>query len=151
MTRTVLAIPVGVLAAAALSGVLESVGHSVWPPPPDLDLSKPETAAVLISRLPLGAVLSVLVAWAVGAALGSLLASLVYARPAWWPGAAVGFVMFAFAAGTMATIPHPLWFMALAPFATLGVGVAVGFGWSSGSATPRSASGGSVRPRLTQR
>ena len=109
MLKTFLAIAAGMVSAASLVFVGEGIGHMIFPAPAGIDLSKPDDMAGLFSKLPLGAILSVLIAWAVAAFFGGGVAALISRR--FWPALAVGFIMLAFAGWTMIEIPHPLWFM----------------------------------------
>ena len=118
MLKSILAIFAGIIAAASLVFVGEGVAHAMFPPPPGLDVTKPEDLHTLFEKLPLGATLSVLVSWAVAAFFGGGVAAVI--SRAVWPALAVGFTMLAIAGWTMIEIPHPLWFMLLSVPATLG-------------------------------
>ena len=96
--------------ALVLVMVIESIGHSIYPPPADLDLNDLETLAAHIEKLPLGAFVFVLAAWALGAYGGGVVAGVIArARPFLMASIVGGLIM----AGTIAQlvlIPHPLWF-----------------------------------------
>ena len=63
-----------------------------------------------MDQIPLPAKLSVLVGWALGSLIGGFTAARISGRR--WPAWAVGAAMLLAGAGTMAMIPHPLWFAA---------------------------------------
>ncbi|MBI1385244.1 MAG: hypothetical protein GC150_10065 [Rhizobiales bacterium] len=105
-----LAVLAGVAVAFILVAFGEWVGHTLFPLPAGFDLSNPADLDRLIASLPLGAVVSVLVAWSVASFVGGALAAGVSkaALPAW----VVGAVMLAAAGATIVAIPHPAWFVA---------------------------------------
>jgi hypothetical protein len=110
MLRLLVGCLVGVAVAFVVVTVVETTGHLVYPPPPDVDLAKPEAFDTLMERLPLGAIVAVLIAWAAGAFAGGGAAAAIARRPAaaW----IVGALMMAAAIATMVMIPHPAWFVA---------------------------------------
>ena len=103
----------GVIVAIALVWVVEFAGHSIYPPPADLDLGNSDVMRAYIDTLPLGALLTVAIAWFVGSLGGCFVACrLGSARPLVYA-LVVGGVMFAGAVFSLLIIPHPLWFSAL--------------------------------------
>jgi len=95
MIRKVGAGIVGVAVAMALVWLVETIGHTVWPTPADLDTSDVDVMRAYVDTLPLGAMLTVALAWFVGALAGTFAACrLGAARP-------------------LVYIPHPFWFSAL--------------------------------------
>lgn len=115
--RAVLGTLAGLGVAVAVVAVLEALGHSLFPPPADLDLSRPEALSTLMSRLPRGAIVAVLVAWTIGAFAGAATAARITGLES--SAVIVGVLMLAAAAWTMLQIPHPLWFMIASVPATL--------------------------------
>lgn len=111
MWRTALGVVVGVLAGAVLTGVFESMGHAAFPPPEGVNLTDPAQLTTAMVRIPLGAKLSVLAAWFLGVLIGASVAILAAGRrrAAGWITATI---LFAFAAWTVVTIPHPPWMAA---------------------------------------
>lgn len=114
MIRSVLAVVVGVVVAVIVVGLVEAIGHVIFPPPPGIDLADPEALRALISQLPLGAI--VLVAWGLGALVGGVTAALTAGRSYIAHALIVGGIQMAFGILTMLMIPHPLWFV-IASFA----------------------------------
>lgn len=113
MGRKILAGVIGVLTAIALVWVVESIGHAIWPPPDDLDFGNTDVMRAYIDTLPLGALLSVALAWFVGSFGGTFVACKVgTARPLVYL-LIVGGMMFAGAAFNLTIIPHPIWFSIL--------------------------------------
>ena len=127
--RKLFAAIAGIIAAALVVGVIETLGHMMFPPPPDVDLSDPDQLATLIDRLPLAALVFVVAAWLVGSFAGGVVATMIARRETIVPAMAVAAMMLFGALYSLLTIPHPLW-MAIAgialplPFAWLGAIVA---------------------------
>lgn len=101
----------GIIIAVALIYVIEMIGHNIYPPPPDTDLTDPEALGMLLAGAPIGALLFVILAYVIAVFGGGLLAALIAretpTRYVWTVG---GFVLL----GTVANlfmIPHPAWFV----------------------------------------
>ena len=113
MGRKILAGIIGVFTAIALVWVVEKIGHTIWPPPPDLDYGDVDVMRAYIDTLPLGALLTVAVAWFIGSLGGTFTACRIgSARPLVYA-LVVGGLMFAGAAFNVTIIPHPMWFSIL--------------------------------------
>lgn len=113
MLKNIVAGIAGVLLAVLLVYIVEIIGHSVYPPPPDLDFSDTEAMRAYISALPLGAFLFVGGAWFVGTLGGTCAACAIgTARPVIFA-VIVGGLMLAGAAMNLVMIPHPTWFSIL--------------------------------------
>jgi len=117
MLRILLGLVIGVLVAFAIVAIGEALGHWIYPPPPGTDLSDPEALKTLMTTLPTQAIAAVLVAWAAASFLGGAVAGAIAKRR--WAALAIGGVMLAVGAATMAMISHPLWFMIASVPATL--------------------------------
>jgi hypothetical protein len=112
--RSLGAVVLGVLAAAVLVLVMEAVGHTVFPPPPGLDLGDSEQRETFMAQLPLGALVFVLAGWSLGTLAGSWLAAALAGQAPAAHGLVVGVLFLAMAVATMLVIPHPLWFWVVA-------------------------------------
>ncbi len=129
MFRSVLTIVLGFLAGALANGLMETVGHLWYPPPPGIDLHNPEQLRSIVEKLPVGALVMVLVAWSSGALVGGLVAALsARSRPA-LHAIIVGGLQMLCGGVTMWLIPHPAWFVAMSiclviPSAGLGAVIA---------------------------
>jgi hypothetical protein len=123
MLRITLGVVAGLVVGMVVTGVIEALGHALFPPPPGVNLTDPAAMASVMAKIPLGAKVGVLVAWFLGVLVGASTALLIAGRrqPGGW---IVGAVLFAFAAWTMATIPHPAWMIAGAVLAELAAVVA---------------------------
>ena len=130
MAKNILAGVAGVLVAGLLVWLVEMVGHSVYPPPADLDFADADAMRAYMQTLQVGAFLFVGAAWFAGALGGTFTACrigdanpLIYA-------VVVGGLMFAASTANLVMIPHPMWFSALG---LAGVLVGTWLGMSFGS------------------
>ena len=120
----------GIAVAVALVWVVEKIGHSIYPPPADLDTGDTDVMRAYVDTLPLGALLSVAVAWFIGSVGGTFAACKVgTARPLVYA-LVVGGMMFAGAAFNLLIIPHPMWFSILG---VVGIFVGTWVGMNVGS------------------
>lgn len=110
MIRNAGGVLAGLVIAFVLIWLIEKLGHTVYPPPADLDFSDPEAIRPYLDTLPIFALLFPMLAWFIGTFTGSLVGSLIgTARPLLFCAVVGGLVL----AGTIANlivIPHPLWF-----------------------------------------
>lgn len=118
MLRLILGVVLGVVVGAIVTGVVEGMGHTIFPPPPGVDLTDPAQLQTVMSRLPMEAKFAVLLAWFLGVLAGSSSANLIAGRRA-LAGRITSLLIFCFAAWTMTSIPHPAWFVAAACAAIL--------------------------------
>ena len=117
MLRNIAAGIVGLIVAAAGVQLIQVLGHSVYPPPENIDFSDPKQVEVLMTTLPVGAVLFVGASWAVGAFAGTLVGALLaMAKPLVYAVVVGGFVLAA-AVFMLVVMPHPWWFSISAPLA----------------------------------
>lgn len=118
--RSALAILLGVAVAGFAVMVVEMLGHAIYPPPAGLAGGDVRAVEAYVASAPIGALASVLVAWAAGAFAGSAVAARISGgdRPQ-RAGIFVGGILFVMAILNMSMIPHPAWFLALSPVACL--------------------------------
>ncbi|MEY3214296.1 MAG: hypothetical protein RIT28_4777 [Pseudomonadota bacterium] len=113
MLRAVLSTLLAVVLGSVLIGIVQSVGHGLFPLSGALDPNDPEAMAKIIGSAPLGALLMVELAYVVGCAF----AGAVVVRLA--PGFGLRLPVIVGALFTLAgflnlaAIPHPLWFAVL--------------------------------------
>ena len=108
--KNIIAVIAGIIAGIFCVFIVESIGHMIYPPPADIDLKNKEDMARLMSVIPLGAKIGVLIAWLAGsfvAAATTLKLSDRNKNASWIP---VGFLLLAGIA-TMFSFPHPTWMM----------------------------------------
>lgn len=110
MIRNIVAVVVGLIVAIALVWALQTFSHSVYPPPPGLDLSNPEQLGQFVNSMPPNAFLLVIASYALGTLIGGLTACFIgRSRPYVFATAIGVFVLLGMSTSIM-TIPHPLWF-----------------------------------------
>ena len=113
MLRLILGVVLGIVVGAIVTGVVEGMGHTIFPPPPGVDLTDPAQLQTVMSRVPMEAKIAVLLAWFLGVLAGASSANLIAGRRA-LAGRITSLLIFCFAAWTMTSIPHPAWFVAAA-------------------------------------
>lgn len=107
IVRAIVAVVAGVFAAFIVVALLEGLGHMIFPPPLGLDPMKPEDQAKLMSVIPLGAKIAVVVAWFFGSLAGAIVAAKIGQKPVYaW---VVGAIMIALSVVTTMMFPHPVW------------------------------------------
>ena len=107
LVRNIAATLAGLIVAAVVVGVCEGAGHAIFPPPAGIDLANAEDLRRLMEVIPLGAKLAVVLAWFLGALVGS--ATAIYIAKASCPGWIVGLVMVGLSIFTTQMFPHPVW------------------------------------------
>lgn len=112
LVRNILAAVAGVIVAGLVVGIVEAVGHLIFPPPAGLDITNPDDQARLMEIIPLGAKIAVVVAWFMGALAGIATARKISNRswPAWVP----MLLMIAASVWTTTLFPHPVWMVVCA-------------------------------------
>ena len=110
MAKKIAAGIAGVIVAFALVWFVENIGHSVYPPPADLDFADADAMRAYIDALPIGALLFVAGAWFLGTLGGIVTACRIGdAEPRTYTMVVGGLVLLATAANLI-MIPHPAWF-----------------------------------------
>ena len=108
--KTILAVLAGVIAGGAIIFVTEAVGHSLFPPPADINLADPEDVKRLMASLPAAAFAFVLAGWFLGSLAGAFVArKIARSDVAAW---AVAVLFILFTAMNFVMIPHPMWMIA---------------------------------------
>ena len=112
LLRKLLAIVGGVVVGGTVVALSETVGHSIYPPPVDINVKDPEDLKRLLDVMPLQAKLLVVAAWFLGAFAGAWAAIRIGGenRLGW----TIGLVFAVLSIMTVLSIPHPLWMTACA-------------------------------------
>lgn len=112
LVRGVVATVTGLIVAMLVVGVVETVGHGIFPPPAGLDVLKPEDQVRMMEIIPLGAKIAVVAAWFLGALAGCAAAAWISRniRPGW----IVAGVLILAGMYTTQMFPHPVWMVACA-------------------------------------
>lgn len=106
--RSVLAVLAGALVAFVLIAVIELLSGKLYPL--HVKSGDPEDLAAAMARAPLGALLLLLLGWAVGTAAGAWTAARAAGRSHLVHGLVVGVLLLGAAIENLLAIPHPLWF-----------------------------------------
>lgn len=110
MIKKIAAAVIGIIVAGGIVFAVESLGHTVYPLPPDLDMSDPVQFGNYVESLPIGAFIFVAGAWVLATLGGGLLACFIAGeKPRVYTAIVGGFVLAATVANLI-MIPHPLWF-----------------------------------------
>ena len=131
MIRTVLSVIAGIVVAFAIVFISDALFHALVPSaPPPADTGNREAMAAYVAGQPIGVLIALLAAWALGAFAGSALAAHL-ARRGEMPGWIVtGLFLLATAANFM-MVPHPMWMV------VLGVALILAAGWAGSRAGTR--------------
>lgn len=110
MGRKILGVIGGVITAGLIVGIVEAIGHRIYPLPAGIDISDPADLNRMIELMPAAAKSIVLGAWFLGALVGGWVAlTIARWKPAPW--IVAGFILFG-GIWSMVMIPHPVWMMA---------------------------------------
>jgi hypothetical protein len=104
MGRKIAGVVVGLVAAGLVVLLVEGIGQSAFPPSAGFDPAAPD-----LSLVPLGAILSVAVAWVLGPLTGGLVATLVGKPAGPLPALVVGLFFLAADVANLLMIPSPGW------------------------------------------
>jgi hypothetical protein len=110
MGRSILAVLMGVVVGGLLVAAVEFVSHLIYPPPPGLNHSDVDALKGAMATAPAGALLLVLLAWALSSLGGGWLAASVARRSHTLHALIVGAILMAMGILNMLVIPHPPWF-----------------------------------------
>jgi hypothetical protein len=109
IARTVFAIVGGLIVAALIIALVHFVSAKLYPLPRGLDVHDRAAISAAIQRLPTGAFLMVLGAWAAGAFCGGWVAGRIARRARVGHALVVGILLLMAGIGNLTAIPHPFW------------------------------------------
>jgi len=110
MVRNVAAALAGIVTAFVMIMLIEKLGHIIYPPPTDLDVSNPDVMRPYIATLPFLALLFPMIAWVVATFAGTVVACKIGTANPLLFAAAVGGLVLAGTIANLIMIKHPLWF-----------------------------------------
>ena len=110
MLRSILALLSGAILAALLIALVEYLGHTIFPPPPGMDPMDMESVKAAMKDAPAGALIFVLLAWAVGTFAGGSLAVRIAQRAPLVHAGIIGALFLIGGVANMLVLPHPAWF-----------------------------------------
>jgi hypothetical protein len=118
----VLGVIIGIISGFVVIYAVEHVGQLIWPVATELDLKDKAAAAAFLAAMPVGGLVTVVVAWILGAYTGSMVALLMSDRRR-IAGIIPAALIFAATVLVLFMLPHPLW------MAVTGLGGIIGAGW----------------------
>ncbi len=110
--RLIIGCVAGALFGVAVVFVGEQISHQLWPPPGDLQAADPDAIRIYLETAPVSALLSLILVWAIAAAVGAFVAARIARRA--WAGWIVSGVLLAATLSNFILIPHPWWMLAAA-------------------------------------
>ena len=122
MLRSVLGVIIGIISGCVVIYAVEHVGQQIWPVATELDLKDKAAAAAFLAGMPIGGLVTVVVAWILGAYTGSMVALLMSDRRR-IAGIIPAALIFAATVLVLFMLPHPLW------MAVAGLGGIIAAGW----------------------
>ncbi|MGG3739077.1 hypothetical protein [Aeribacillus pallidus] len=108
--RTFLAVVAGLVAGGVAIFFLETISHIFYPPPADININDPDALREFIQQAPVGALVLVAVAWAVGSFVGGLVTQLIAKRHQRRLPLVTGGILMAMGLLNLILLPHPIWF-----------------------------------------
>jgi hypothetical protein len=122
MLRSVLGVIIGIISGFVVIYAVEHIGQLIWPVATELDLKDKAAAAAFLAGMPIGGLVTVVVAWILGAYSGSMVALLMSDRRR-IAGIIPAALIFAATVLVLFMLPHPLW------MAVSGLGGIIAAGW----------------------
>lgn len=107
--RKILGSITGIVTAMAVIMIVETLGHKLAGGPPMPDVTNADAVAAYAAALPLGSLLSVLLAWIGGTAAGVVAGSLVAPGRQVFIAILVGAVVMLGTITQVTQFPHPTW------------------------------------------
>ena len=108
--RSVLAVVVGMLSAFVMIALVQVIGVRVYPPPTGMDPTNLESMKAVMARIPLGALLFVLLSYTAGSVAGGWVAARFAPKGRMMHAMSVAALLFGAGLVNLMTIPHPVWF-----------------------------------------
>jgi len=104
----------GVLVAMISVWLVQKIGHAIYPPPADLDMSDMEAMRTYVASIPIGALLFVIASYFIGTLAGTCTACAIGTMLPRVFAILVGCFMLIATTMNVMMIPHPAWFIVLA-------------------------------------
>ncbi len=108
--RRVLAVIGGLMIGMILIGLLEGLGHLIFPPPAHLDMTDMEQVANYLTDAPIISLFWIILAWGIGAFVGGAVATLIDKTTSRTPAYILGGILSLSGIFNLIMLPHPLWF-----------------------------------------
>jgi hypothetical protein len=111
MLRTILGVVLGLVVGLLVIFTVEGVGHTLFPPDAEVNLTDPNEMAQVMSHVSREAKVMILLAWTLGLLFAAGAANLIAGRRA-PAGRITALVLLAFGVWTMVVTSYPLWLTA---------------------------------------
>lgn len=113
MIRNIFSIIIGLVAAIVIMQLIQILGHLMYPPPIDIDVTNPEAIRAYISSSPAIVFIMVILSYAIGSFVGALTSTFI-AKEKHIPHAInIGGILMGLGAINLFTIPHPTWMIVI--------------------------------------
>ena len=128
MLKKILSVMLGLAAGVVTIFVMQSISYVMFPPPAGLNLNDPDVLKEYVKNVPFGAMLALIIGYAIGAFAGGFTARLVYKSGGKGIPLIIGALLTIAGVMNMVMIPHPFWFwivslMVFIPSAIAGHGI----------------------------
>lgn len=111
--KLIAAVFVGLMVGVVVIFIVETMSHSIYPPPENIDLTSKDALAKIISQAPVGALLFVILAYCLGSFIGGAVTHLISRLPKQRDALLTGLILLIFGAYNLTHIPHPTWMVIL--------------------------------------
>lgn len=113
MFRKVLAVLTGILVTSVTVGLVQWIGHQIYPMPNDADPNDMEAVKEYVKTAPFMALFFVILSYSAGAFLGGFTATAIARDSSRAPAFIIGSLFALFSIYMMLTVPTPFWFWVL--------------------------------------
>lgn len=110
MVRRIFAVVAGVVVAVTLVMLIQKLGHNLYPPPADMDVSDQEFIRNYVASLPWGPLAFVIASYMIATLVGGWTAAAIAGEAPLLFAGIVGLFVLAGTISTVSLIPHPAWF-----------------------------------------
>jgi len=139
MLRRIAGAIAGGMVAMLVVGLVQAAGLLLFPLPPGFDVSDPARVASLMDAIPLGQAATIIIAWALGAAAGGFVATIIGRHHS--PANLMAAMILVATTCNLAAAPFPWWmwlFGLLVPLPCAAIGAALAKGVRAATPLPES-------------
>lgn len=109
--RSVLAVIAGIGVGVGVVSLFDLVVSRMYPPPPGMDMSNPESIRQVVSAMPVPAFIILLVGWTVASAAAAYIAARVAPRAPMTHALIAAAFLFTATLLNLMLVPHPTWML----------------------------------------
>ncbi|WP_066510494.1 hypothetical protein [Rufibacter sp. DG15C] len=111
MFKSIFAVLTGVVTGFLTIFLVELVAQQVYPVPSEVNLQDPEAMGTYLASAPMGSLMLVLLAYALGSFLGGMVAARLAKSRKMMHALLVGFLLLLACVANFYLLPHPIWFI----------------------------------------